>query len=424
MRFAKVTIFCKRFLPFVLMALALFIPISYRVTIYLLDIAFITWFLSYEWYKNLKTAFRNRIVFFSALFLLLAAFSLLYTKNIETGTTKITQYISILLVPLMFATQSSEIGKYKVQIERSFILGLLLTAFYLLVRALSRSIFFTPVGVIYYPIPPEDPQGRYFFYQHFTEPFHPTYLAMYYSLGIAMLVFRIKQLHRVWPKVLGFVAVTLFMLMIYFASSNAGYISGMLVCIVSFLWLLKYQNRRYVFYVFIPLLVGFGVLLLNNDRFVNFMGYFRTQSDGFSENSSFEYKLKKEGTVRLKIWQIVPAAVGKNWLFGVGIGDVRETLAKTYQEKNLDFALSKRLNAHNQYLETFVGLGLVGLSYLLMILGSALWQSVRRRDMVFFLFMLIILVNFMFESVLERFFGVLFFVFFLSLFSMREVDSV
>jgi O-antigen ligase len=116
--------------------------------------------------------------------------------------------------------------------------------------------------------------------------------------------------------------------------------------------------------------------------------------------------------------------VGKNWLFGLGIGDVRETLAKAYQEKNMDFALNKRFNAHNQYLETYVGLGLIGLSCLLLILGSALWQSIRRRDMVFFLFMLIILINFMFESVLERFFGVLFFVFFLSIFSMREVDSV
>jgi len=44
--------------------------------------------------------------------------------------------------------------------------------------------------------------------------------------------------------------------------------------------------------------------------------------------------------------------------------------------------------------------------------------------MVFSLFLLIILINFMFESVLERFFGVLFFVFFLSIFSMREADSV
>ncbi|HOC36890.1 MAG TPA: O-antigen ligase family protein, partial [Tenuifilaceae bacterium] len=131
-----------------------------------------------------------------------------------------------------------------------------------------------------------------------------------------------------------------------------------------------------------------------------------------------------EDAVRLRIWQTIPSVVGKNWLFGLGIGDVRETLAKAYQEKNMDFALNKRLNAHNQYLETYVGLGLIGLSCLLLILGSALWQSIRRRDMVFFLFMLIILINFMFESVLERFFGVLFFVFFLSIFSMREVDSV
>ena len=73
MSIAKVSFFCERFLPFILMAIALFIPISYRVTIYLLDVALITWLLSDGWYKQLKTAFRNRIVFFTAFFVAFAS---------------------------------------------------------------------------------------------------------------------------------------------------------------------------------------------------------------------------------------------------------------------------------------------------------------------------------------------------------------
>ncbi len=83
MSIAKVSIFCERFLPFVLMAIALFIPINSRVTIYLLDVALITWLLSDGWYKQLKTAFRNRIVFFTAFFWLLVAFSLLTLKILK-----------------------------------------------------------------------------------------------------------------------------------------------------------------------------------------------------------------------------------------------------------------------------------------------------------------------------------------------------
>jgi len=424
MSIAKVSFFCERFLPFILMAIALFIPISYRVTIYLLDVALITWLLSDGWYKQLKTAFRNRIVFFTAFFWLLVAFSLLYTKNIEGGFTKIVQYAPILFVPIMVTTQRNEIIKYLRHIENAFLLGLTITAIYLVARALLRSIYITPIGILFYPIPPGAPWENYFFYQLFTEPFHPTYLSMNYCLGIILLASRIKGWRVGWLKLIGVLVGIFFVLILFFSSSRAGYITGVLLSFISLFWVLKHRGKIYATILIALLLVGFSILLPKNERYVRFKGFFKAQSEDISNESSLEQKLKSEDAVRLKIWQTIPSVVGKNWLFGLGIGDVRETLAKAYQEKNMDFALNKRLNAHNQYLETYVGLGLIGLSCLLLILGSALWQSIRRRDMVFFLFMLIILINFMFESVLERFFGVLFFVFFLSIFSMREVDSV
>jgi len=424
MSIAKVSIFCERFLPFVLMAIVLFIPINSRVTIYLLDVALITWLLSDGWYKQLKRAFRNRIVFFTALFWLLAAFSLLYTKNIEGGFAKITLYIPILFVPIMVATQRNEIIKYLRHIENAFLLGLTITAIYLVARALLRSIYITPIGILFYPIPPGIPWENYFFYQLFTEPFHPTYLSMNYCLGIILLASRIRSWRVGWLKLIGVLVGIFFVLILFFSSSRAGYISGVLLSFISLFWVLKHRGKIYVTIFMVLLLVGFSILLPKNERYVRFNGFFKVQSEDISNESPLEQKLKSEDVVRHKIWQTIPSVVGKNWLFGLGIGDVREALAKGYQDNKMDFAHDKRFNAHNQYLETYAGLGLVGLSCLLLILGSALWQSVSRRDMVFSLFLLIILINFMFESVLERFFGVLFFVFFLSIFSMREADSV
>jgi len=83
-------------------------------------------------------------------------------------------------------------------------------------------------------------------------------------------------------------------------------------------------------------------------------------------------------------------------------------------------AYKQRLNVHNQFLETFVGQGILGDIILLLLLIYPFIQSLKKQNYLFALFLLLIGINFLFESMLNRQAGVLFFAFFYSYFIFVE----
>jgi O-antigen ligase len=67
------------------------------------------------------------------------------------------------------------------------------------------------------------------------------------------------------------------------------------------------------------------------------------------------------------------------------------------------------LNAHNQYLEVLLGTGLIGLLIFVSILSFIIYLVFLKRSLLFGLFILIIMMFFLFESILNRIAGVTFF---------------
>lgn len=72
------------------------------------------------------------------------------------------------------------------------------------------------------------------------------------------------------------------------------------------------------------------------------------------------------------------------------------------------------LNAHNQFSDTIIAVGLIGLALLLIMFAIPiyLWIKNKTFDIIFFSLLIIIAFNSLFESVLERQMGIMFFVFF------------
>ncbi|MBQ8222587.1 MAG: O-antigen ligase family protein [Bacteroidales bacterium] len=90
---------------------------------------------------------------------------------------------------------------------------------------------------------------------------------------------------------------------------------------------------------------------------------------------------------------------------------VRENLA-TYI--NVNVAINSECNAHNQFSDTIIAVGLIGLLLFISMFLSPiyLWIKNKNFDIVFFSLLIIIAFNSLFESVLERQMGIMFFVFF------------
>ena len=120
-----------------------------------------------------------------------------------------------------------------------------------------------------------------------------------------------------------------------------------------------------------------------------------------------------EGTSqRILIWQSSITIIKKHFLIGVGAGDVKDSLMEEYSKKGYKDIIAKNLNAHNQFLQTFIATGVVGFIILFSLFIFPLINSFKRKNFMFFSFLIIVMLNLLTESMLETQAGVIFFAFF------------
>lgn len=118
--------------------------------------------------------------------------------------------------------------------------------------------------------------------------------------------------------------------------------------------------------------------------------------------------------VRFSLWENAVIVWKEKLIFGQGIGDSKDRLLEVHKERNIEDAVKKKYNCHNQFLETATQTGLVGLAILLLVFAIPFYQSIKKKQELLFLFLMICFINFMFESMLQRLAGVVFFAFWYS----------
>ncbi|MEI6020033.1 MAG: O-antigen ligase family protein, partial [Bacteroidota bacterium] len=121
---------------------------------------------------------------------------------------------------------------------------------------------------------------------------------------------------------------------------------------------------------------------------------------------------KESTTVRILIWQQAMELSLQKPIFGLGVGDANDQLYQAYANNGLSGALQYHLNAHNQYLQTLLGMGLFGLLLMFHFTWMQLFSALRSKRFILFVFAFLISFNFLVESMLQTAAGVLFFCFF------------
>jgi hypothetical protein len=111
----------------------------------------------------------------------------------------------------------------------------------------------------------------------------------------------------------------------------------------------------------------------------------------------------------VKIWKSSLDLIAENPFFGVGTGDIKDQLSKSYEKNNFQIGVLLSYNSHNQFLNTWVALGIPGLISLLLIFYLGVRISIQKKDWVYFSFILIMILNCLTESVLEKQAGIFFF---------------
>ena len=385
------------FLSLIFFTIAIFLSTRIiSLSIILIIVSFII-----EHKNNISIKSKNAIIFYgSILFFVFHFLGLLYTSNYNTGFFNIEIKLSLLIFPVFFFLFNMKNIKRE-YILFSFVGSSSIFSVFLILRTLLKHF---------------DDDKYYMFYTNFSYFFHPSYIAMYFSFAILILFYLV--INRRINIYLAIGSTLPLLTGIYFAESKTGYIVFVVLLMLLTAHLFRFV-KSYIFKTIIILILIVSVFFTIKDYRMRAMFYIvdhykevLAKPDSGSSTDS-----------RILVYNSSLQIIGDNFWFGVGTGDVKDNLMQKYKELQYIAPIKKKLNAHNQFLETFIGLGIFGFLTLVFLLTYPLIIGIKNKDILTIGFLVIIIINFLFESMLDRQAGVVFFAFFYSFLVMRNSNK-
>jgi len=232
----------------------------------------------------------------------------------------------------------------------------------------------------------------------------------------------------------GVVRNVLYLLMIVFTSCFVFIINTRVALLLMFLGylsiILYYSNTGDRSFKFkISLVVTFLFLLTSAFMVISKVPYFKekytTVTFGYlnkvgklDEIDQPESKAYNSFALRLSVWKSAYEVMKKNHLLlGVGASDLDPLLYEYYEKTDQHFLAKYKLGIHNQYIESTVKFGLLGLVALLSYIALAGYLSFKLKNILMLVFFFNLLISNLFDSYLSLFMGIVYSGWLLSIFS-------
>jgi len=122
---------------------------------------------------------------------------------------------------------------------------------------------------------------------------------------------------------------------------------------------------------------------------------------------------------RLIMWA-ASAQVFAEHPLGVGTGNVDDYLTDKLNEIGQPHMAKKKLNPHNQFLQTGVEVGIVGLTLLLLIVFYGIYYSIKTKNWLLLFLIISLAFNCLFESMLQRQSGIVFYTFWICFLAISD----
>ena len=255
--------------------------------------------------------------------------------------------------------------------------------------------------------------SAYLFSSHFSGLFHhPTYVSVFCALGIFMLFKRWEAPMTMREHLFSAVGILFLLYTHVHLESLSGLLFAVLLmaCLVGY-WLFKKQGWTVlVGVVTLGMLVSYLAFyfmpsLLNNvSDSVSFVSNYLKDPYAYTHLPRGEIR---GNDARLILWT-ASAEILHEHPNGVGVGNLPATMeAKLLEYGQVNLA-KEHLNPHNQFFHTAVETGWIGLLWLLGILISMLWYGWKYKQGILILVVCAFAFNSLFESMLERQSGIVF----------------
>ncbi|MFD2100204.1 O-antigen ligase family protein [Flagellimonas iocasae] len=346
---------------------------------------------------RVKWSLKNIAIMCYPLLFIIMLISLSYSFDLDTGVRLLTRSIPLFFLPLIFLMV--HIGWERAEkLVFAMIMGLLVSFLINLIIAANNSIYFNEGRLLidtsldggHSFLESFKNGGNNFFGGELSRHVHPSYLSTYILICASYLVTN-KHIRKVrW--VIFVLLIYLFML----ASRAAFLCLGILLII--YLFKSKSSNR-----LLKRGLVAMALIIIYfflNPRSQNFYD----RMDGFFSMEKYNYTTSEQS--RALVYSTSIQLIRKSPIFGFGIGDANEELYIEYVDKNYLTLINNKYNAHNQYLQTLIQLGAIG--FLTLIFPLALGLVVSKDSFILYAF-LILTIGLLFESMLIRYHGIIFY---------------
>jgi O-antigen ligase len=370
-----------------------------RLTPIVIALLFVNWLIEADYKNKFQAIKQNKFALLFIAFYVLHIVGLAYTQNVNSGLFDLQVKFSLFLFPIMLASRPiNEENKNKM------FYGLIAGGFLSSLIVLTRAIYiYLTTG------------SNRFFYTEFSVLLHPSYLSMYLNVIIGWLFIQLLQNkfeRKKYAIIFSLFSILFFSFIIVLLSSKMGLVT-LALSYISFLAYYIISKKKFMLGTLGLLIITLCIFYVL--RYVPEIKFRINGAIGALTNSNPDMKDSESTAVRILVWKAANQVVSKNLIAGVGTGDAKDALLDEYQQQGMTGAYEHKLNAHNEFYQVFIALGLIGFLLLLSHFFVPLIDAFRNGNIIYIFFLIIIIFNFLTESMLETEAGVIFFAFFNSL---------
>jgi O-antigen ligase len=342
-------------------------------------------------------------------FYLLHCVALLYTTNMGEGAYQLEKKISYLAFAVLIVTSAPLTKKEFGFVLKSFLASVIIVSLICLGYAFHRNGYFSTFSAPYW---------FYWQYNDLTEivGLQPNYLAVFTSFAIIIVFYFLIERgtkYPAWKKLLLYGLNLYLLVFLVLLAGRTPLVAVVMIVGAGYLWYFYRTGRLLRGLLFIAVVVvALGALIyqlpIMRERMLQTFGI-EQQAEWISQMGDGKGGLP---SVRLMKWQSSWEIIKGNWFIGISPGDSQDAMQEQYKTQNFQLAFDERFNPHNQYLQVWMGIGIIGL----LVFIATLWIPFRRalihRDYLYIAFIALFALCCVTESILERQFGIIFYALF------------
>jgi O-antigen ligase len=322
-------------------------------------------------------------------FFLFTTLSYYWSENKSEYTQEVISKVPFLLAPLALFLENKKLEKLLMGLLHGFYWSGIIIS----LACLIKSAFYSESGT----------SRENLVYENLAEfsGLQPIYLSLYLIIS-SLAWYQLFQLNKLPKGWLHFCTPGLFYILVVLLSSRTELMvySGGLVLV-----LLRHFLSKKIIFSFLSF--GFVVITASIILFSKInSGRFREMLDLRNDYHTNQWGGR---SLRLEKWKNAMECYLQFPILGTGAGDCSDELQKVYKKNNFAIAYNAHYNPHNQYIQTLLTLGPIGLILFAAIFGIAFFRAWRYRNFTLLLLTYVFAGSMITESMLERQTGVFLF---------------